>query len=387
MHEKPKLCYVIWEYERHTDRHYFHLYEFLELLARDVDMFVISLGGDRPEIPGVTRAEVITRNRGGHDTYRRYGVPAIADTLRYLIAARRLGYRTFFVHYSFPVARRAALLARLTGARVYLWHSILVEKLLEDVGGSRLAMPLHHLTFRMVHAIVTGNAYMKNYYQRTFRLPPRKVKVVRSSISLRRFDPTAYDREQERRQLGYGPDELVVLWVHGLERGKGCLELPEIASIVYAKVPEARFEVVGDGTRRPEIEAELERRHISERVRMRGSVPNAEIMRYYAAADLFIMPSRFEEFSRVLLEAMAMGVPFVASDGSGPILSYVSEPQKAWVVPALRTNEFAQKVVLLLRDPAERERLAAHGKDYVRKFSLERARDEFMMEVMGLSPP
>lgn len=213
-----------------------------------------------------------------------------------------------------------------------------------------------------------------------------RVKVVRASISLSRFDPSRFDRDEERRKLGYTPADKVVLWVHGLERGKGCLELPEIASLVRARVPEACFEVIGDGSRRPEIEAELERRHMSDRVRMRGRVPNVDVMRWYVAADLFIMPSRFEEFSRVLLEAMAMGLPFVSSDGSGPILAYVSERQKAWVVPAMRTAEFAQKAALLLQDPAERAALAAHGIEYVRRFSLERARDEFLAEVMDLTP-
>lgn len=386
MEERPKLCYVLWEYERTTDRHYFHIYELLELLAQEIDLYVVSLGGERPEIPGAAGSEVVCKTphsvRGHKQTY----LPGILKTFEVLARLRRAGYKNFFIHYSFPVARRAALFGRLTGARVFLWHSILVHKLLEDVGDGKLAHALHKATFRMVHVLVTSSDYMRRYYEKEFGLPRHRVKVVRASISLERFDPRRFQREEERRKLGYGPGDKVVLWVHGLERGKGCLELPEIASLVRARVPEAFFEVVGDGSRRAEIEAELERRHMSDRVRMRGRVPNVDILPYYVAADLFIMPSRFEEFSRVLLEAMAMGLPFVASDGSGPILGYVSDRQKPWIVPAMRTAEFAQKAALLLQDPAERAALAAHGKEYVRRFSLERARDEFLMEILGVGP-
>ena len=387
MPDRPKLCYVIYEYSRDTDRHYFHLYEFLELLAKDVDLFVIALGGDRPDIPGVAHAEVLSRESQSPTAHRRYAHPGMGATFKALHRARKLGYRRVFVHYSFPVARRAALYGRLRGMQVYLWHSILVHKLIEDVDGNRLMSWLHHLTFRLVHGLVTSSTYMKSYYVKEFRLPEHKVKVVRSSISLERFDPDQYDRAAERARLGYGPDDKVVLYVHGLERGKGCLELPEITSLVRARVPESRFEIVGDGSRRDEIVAELERRQMTDRVTMRGRIPNTEIMKFYAAADIFIMPSRFEEFSRVLLEAMAMGVPFVSSDGSGPILSYVSPTQKDWVVPAMRTAEFAQRTVQLLQNDDARRHLSEHGREYVRRFALDRQRDEFMMEVLEANPP
>lgn len=375
MAARPKLCYVLFEYQKRTDRHYYHLYELLEVLARDVDLFVIALRGDVPEIAGATHCAVMTRTSGA---------AAIAESLALLLRARRLGYRTFFVHYAMPIARRAAILCRLTGGRVYLWFSILVDKLLEDVDAGRVERPIHALTFRMVHGLVTSSRAMAAYYVEAFHLPPAKVKVVTSSVSLARFDPARYDRPREREALGHAPGDLVVLFVHGLERGKGALEIPEIASLVRARVPQVLFEIVGDGSRRAEIEAELRRRHMDDRVRLRGRVANLDVARYYAAADLFIMPSRFEEFSRTLLEAMAMGLPFVASDGSGPTLDYVSERQRPWIVPSLRTAEFAQKTAMLLQDVAERAALSAHGREVVREFSLERTRRELMREVLGI---
>ena len=77
----------------------------------------------------------------------------------------------------------------------------------------------------------------------------------------------------------------------------------------------------------------------------------------------------------------------MASDGSGPTMAYVSDAQKPWVVPAMRTAEFSLRTAKLLQDEGERRRLAAHGREYVQRYSLQRARTEFLREVMDIEPP
>ena len=102
------------------------------------------------------------------------------------------------------------------------------------------------------------------------------------------------------------------------ERYKGVDELLEIMPDLLAREPELVFLVAGDGNDRPRLEAKAKALGISDRVVFAGYVPESEKVAHYRLADAFVMPGRCEGFGFVFLEAMACGVPVVAStlDGS-----------------------------------------------------------------------
>jgi len=104
----------------------------------------------------------------------------------------------------------------------------------------------------------------------------------------------------------------------GKERYKGVDEVLELMPKLLLREPRLVFLVAGDGDDRPRLEEKAASLGVSDRVVFTGFVPEREKVDHYRLADVFVMPGRGEGFGFVFLEALACGVPVVASklDGS-----------------------------------------------------------------------
>jgi phosphatidylinositol alpha-1,6-mannosyltransferase len=101
------------------------------------------------------------------------------------------------------------------------------------------------------------------------------------------------------------------------ERMKGFDEVIDVLPRLRQKNPRLVYLVVGDGDDRPRLEAKARAAGLAEHVIFTGNIPEAEKSAHYHAADVFVMPSRGEGFGFVFLEALACGVPVVASKLDG----------------------------------------------------------------------
>jgi glycosyltransferase involved in cell wall biosynthesis len=108
-----------------------------------------------------------------------------------------------------------------------------------------------------------------------------------------------------------------------------------------------------------------------------GGVSNKDIVNYYADADLFIMPSMEEGFPRVLLEAMALGIPYVASD-VGAVREISPETAQRFLIKSGEVEKFAQKIQILLSDPKTYNQFKKEELEKVKEYSLDRVLDKFL---------
>ncbi len=124
-------------------------------------------------------------------------------------------------------------------------------------------------------------------------------------------------REATRRALGIsGPTLLTVKRLHPVG---GYDVLLRAFAVLAPRVPDARLFIAGSGELRPQLERQAEAAGIASRVRFLGLVDNRELPGYYAAADLFVLPSRLESWGTVMLEALACGTPVVATATAGAV--------------------------------------------------------------------
>jgi phosphatidylinositol alpha-mannosyltransferase len=163
-------------------------------------------------------------------------------------------------------------------------------------------------------------------------------------------------------------DKVNILFLGRLEKRKGLGDLLRGYRFMKSRVPQSRLIVVGDGPLRGEVESYISRHRLQDVVLV-GYVPDSVKPRYYNSADIFCAPATgAESFGIVLLEAMASGLPVVATEIPGymsvlePGLDSLTVRPKGWA-------ELGAALVILARDPMLRRRMGAYAHEKARRYS------------------
>ena len=199
-------------------------------------------------------------------------------------------------------------------------------------------------------------------------VPGDRIRVVPTAIDPERFAEGAVERGRIWRDRWGAGDAPVVATVGRLYRQKGLGFFLDAAARILRAAPRARFWIVGEGVLRERLEARVRRLGIEGAVTLMGH--QSDVAAIMAACDVFVMPSLGEGVSNVLLEAMALGKPVVATRvGGTPEL--VRDGETGWLVPPRDPATLAAAVLTVLRDPAHGARIGACGRDLVaRRFSV-----------------
>lgn len=155
--------------------------------------------------------------------------------------------------------------------------------------------------------------------------------------------------------------KLNILFVGRLEKRKGVNYLLKAYEMVKRAVPEARLIIVGPGSRlRRRYEKQVKRDRLTDVVFI-GYVSQEDLPRYYKTADVFCAPATSQEsFGIVLLEAMALGTPVVATSIAG-YSSVIAHGEEGYLVPPRDVQKLAQALILLLKDESLRREMGAKG--------------------------
>jgi len=172
-------------------------------------------------------------------------------------------------------------------------------------------------TLKEADKIIAVSNATKNYVL-SLGAKPEKVKVLRNGVDLVRFRPLAGKREEMRRKLGISQNSIVVLTVRRLVYKNGIDTLIESANIAVKKNPKIVFLVVGKGPDLNNVQIKINQLGIENNFKFTGFVKDEDLPFYYNAADFFALPSKSGEgLPLVALEAMACGLPVIATDVGG----------------------------------------------------------------------
>jgi glycosyltransferase involved in cell wall biosynthesis len=186
------------------------------------------------------------------------------------------------------------------------------------------------------------------------------------------FRPDRPGRHEIRASLGYEPDDVVVAYVSRLAPEKNVEYLAEALSIVAAARPAARFLFVGDGPSRPALE-----NTIGAHATFVGYRTGEDLADHYAAADLFAFSSLTETFGNVILEAMASGLPVIATRAGGVGETVRPGETGVLVEPSAPPSQFADAVISFIDDADNRRRTSASARAY----ALSQSWDEIMRRI------
>lgn len=195
---------------------------------------------------------------------------------------------------------------------------------------------------------------------------PGDYDIIPNGVDLENFSPNVSPVEE------FKDGKVNILFVGRLEKRKGVGYLLNAYRQVKREIPDSRLIIVGPGTRlRQKYEKQVKRYAIPDVVFI-GFVSYQELPRYYQTADIFCAPAiNRESFGIVLLEAMAMGKPIVASDIEG-YASVVTHGEEGWLVPPKDSRQLAQALVSVIRDDKLRQGMAEKGRLKAQEYSWER---------------
>ena len=179
-----------------------------------------------------------------------------------------------------------------------------------------------------------------------------KVHTVRCGIDLAAFAPSQPPDEDASARI---------LCVAALSRRKGHVVLLEAMASVLEQVPDARLTLAGDGTERDFLEQRAQELGVAHAVEFLGAVEHDRMSALYDAADVFCLPSFAEGIPIVLMEAMAMEIPVVATEIMG-VPELVDDEKSGLLVPPARPERLATALVRLLTDPELREQMGSEGR-------------------------
>ncbi len=234
-------------------------------------------------------------------------------------------------------------------------------------------MPRHHrlanrwLT-RWTSCVTINTEAIRPGLVREGGVPERKIHTIYNGIAV--DDSTAVQRNGFDRSAWQLPtDALVVAMVARLSPQKDHRTFLAAAAHVAKEVPNAHFLVIGDGPLRSDLERWIAEHDLTERVRLLGE--RHDVRQLWHAIDLAVLATHYEGCSNVILEAMAEGVPVVATDVGGN-RELILEGQTGLLVPPRSPQALAEAMRVLLQDAERRRGMGQRGRARIaRNFSIE----------------
>ena len=339
------VCPYAWEAAGGVQVHVRNLGE--RLRERRHDVVVLTPSSVRPEEPWV-RSVGRPRRIG----YR--GTVAPIAPLSYPKVRRELAaFGPEVVHVHEPLTPSASMYATLAArapvvatVHAYLDRSRLMEA----------AAPVLRRVWSRVTIGVAVSGAAASFLRRA--LPEAHLEIVPNGVDVRAFaEPTA---------VAHLPTGRRVVWAHRLDPQKGFPVAIAAFSHLLADVPDAVLIVIGEGRDRESLG--LLTPSVRERIHMLGALANRELPAYHAAGDVFLAAATGQEsFGIALVEAMAAGLPVVATDIPG-YREVVTDGVEGLLVPPRHAEALAAGLARVLTDPPLAARLGEAGRERARSF-------------------
>lgn len=283
-------------------------------------------------------------------------------------------------HFVYPDGLAAVLLGKI-------FHRPVVVTLRGSI--VRLAnYPLHRpqirWALRKATRIVSVSVALRNVAAE-LGIPPARIQIIPNGVDAERFQPR--DRAAARRACGLPLDRRIVLTVGGLYEHKGQHLVLQVLPELVRRYPNVLYVMVGDPVQPRDKDRLLEmirRGDLEDHVVFAGSRLNRVLGDWYAASDVFCLPTRSEGWANVLLESLACGTPVVTTRvGGNPEI--VSDERYGYLVPFQDAPALRDALVRALDTSWDRHAIARYARAHTWEGAADRVRAEFE-QVLAAKP-
>ena len=220
---------------------------------------------------------------------------------------------------------------------------------------------------------IVGVSHELRHYMIDSGFPSGAVSVIHNGIAPGSL-PSVIDRQRARRSLGLDDHAFVAATVARLDPVKDLMTLLEAFVTVRRRIPSARLVIVGDGPERERLAARAERSDLAGAVHITGY--RSDVRALLPAADVYVSSSISEGVSLTILEAMAAGVPVVATAVGGT--PEILEDGGGLLVPSRDTDQLASAILSLAVDRRRRTDMAAAARRRLEtSFTIDRMVEDY----------
>jgi glycosyltransferase involved in cell wall biosynthesis len=225
------------------------------------------------------------------------------------------------------------------------------------------------MLYRLSTHVVVNSTSVRDLLVQRDGLPEDKIRILYNGVDVDRFSTARRDR-QALLPAVVGPAKLIAVVANMYIRGKGHACLVAAATQICHQFPETVFLLIGDGPEQPKLERQVIESGLQKNFLFVGR--RKDVPELLACCDLSVLPSEAEALPNSVLEAMAAGLPVVATSVGG-IPEIIQDEENGLLVPPQNSHALAEAVIRLLEDSDLAKRLATAGQERMRtQFGFDR---------------
>lgn len=269
----------------------------------------------------------------------------------------------------------ARIAARISNVPIIISSmAMLVEGYDVSILRKGLYVSIDRWTERWVNKFTVLSEAMRRSLIERHKIPPENIVKIYNGIEIEEYNPDLKElrnkKLESKRTLGLKNDVPVIGAIGRLVWQKGFEYLIRAAPEILKKCPEARFLIVGEGPLKNKLILTGEKLNVADRIIFTGF--RSDIKEILASIDVLAMPSLLEGLPMVLLEAMAMAKPIVATRIDG-VIEVLENSKTGLLVPAKNSHALAEAIVGILNDKAKANFFGQNAREAAKeKFSVKK---------------
>jgi D-inositol-3-phosphate glycosyltransferase len=316
------------------------------------------------------------------ETLAKY-VPDFINGIQDFADSKELRYDLIHSHYWLSGLIAFELRQRWQVPLIQMFHTLAVMKNRvareEEEESSELRLEVEGRLVREADRIIAATQAELAQLQWLYRADTNRIRVVPPGVDTTRFYPIPKDEALEF--IGEPARQCMLLYVGRVEPLKGIDTLFEAMAILkrenFLDIQPMCLAIIGGDPEvsREEMSSEMDRLHalqeslgIGDLVTFLGRRDQDTLQYYYSAAEIVVVPSHYESFGMVALEAMACGTPVIASE-TGGLAFLIKDGETGFHVPAVDPEALAERLKELMQDEELKSRLGEQAAIYAKEFS------------------
>ncbi len=243
---------------------------------------------------------------------------------------------------------------------------------------------------KRVDKIIAATLAEQTQLQFLYKANKRKISIIPPGVDAGHFYPIPKD--EAREFVGVPPIKKLILYVGRIEPLKGIDTLLKAVASLHIDIEKITLAIIGGD---PNVSSEKMSEEMARLKKMcddlglggmvvfLGKRAQQTLPYYYSAADVLVMPSHYESFGMVALEAMACGTPVIASQVGG-LAFLIQDGETGYHVPDQDPSELGEKLTLLLENPAQHEAMGYRAAEYAKNYAWANIAPKILNVYQGL---